>query len=141
MTDSSMSSKPPGVVTLIAIYLWIVAAASFLVGIALIIVRNEEQVLVDSGRTSGEILTMGIVELIMALIIVWAALGLRSRSRGARTLVATVAGIRIAVTVFLVAWYHTGGYVVAGAIHVILPLFVLWALYGNDKADAYFEGA
>lgn len=136
---TSEGIRRPGVVTLVVIYLWVVAISSLLVGIVLLIGSADDTTVEAANRTSTDLLVMGLVELVIGAVIVWVAMSLSRGAPGARTLVAVVAVIRIAVTVFSVAWYHTGGIVLAGALHILLPAFVLWALYGYDKSEAYFE--
>lgn len=131
--------KRPGVVTLVVIYLWVVAIASLLVGAAMAIGSQSDEVIAETGRTESELLWSGATELVIGGLVVIVAIALMYGSSGARTLVGVVMVLRIAATVFIVAINHTSGYLVAGAIHVILPIFVLWALYGNDKAEEYFE--
>lgn len=138
MTDTVRTGKRPGIVTLIVVYLWVVAIAAALVGIVLVIGQASDDVIAETGRTSSELLTMGIVELVIAVLVAAAALALGSGSRTARSFVAAVMVIRISATVFIVALNHTTGYLLAGLVHVVLPFFVLWALYGNDQTEAYF---
>lgn len=139
MSDSTMQVKRPGALTLVVIYLWVVAVAAVLVGAIVLIGSWSDEVIAETGRTATELRIMGIFELALGLVIVFAAVALSSGARGARTLVAVVAVLRIAVTVFLVAFAHTQAYLLAGLLHVLLPAFILWVLYGNDKVEAYFD--
>lgn len=139
MTDTSVSMKRPGLLTLIVIYLWVVAVGSILVGGIILIGSWSDDVIAETGRTASELRIIGVTELVIGVIVVLAAVALGSGSKGARTLVAAVAVIRIVATVFVVAFAHTNGYLIAGLLHVVLPIFVLWVLYGNDKVEAYFE--
>lgn len=139
MTDMAKTGKRPGIVTLIVIYLWVVAIASALVGAVLVIAQGQEDIVAETGRTSTELLIMGITELVIMLLVVWAAMALARGSETARAVVAAVMVIRIAATVVLVVWIHTQGYLIAGLLHVLLPFFVLYALYGNEKAHDWFE--
>jgi uncharacterized membrane protein (GlpM family) len=41
--------------------------------------------------------------------------------------------------VVLVVWLHTQGYLLAGLIHVLVPFFILYALYGNERASEWFD--
>lgn len=121
------------------VYLWAVAIVSLLVGLVLTIGSQSNEVIAETGRTESEILTMGIVELVIGVLVVLVALALASGSSGARMLVAGVMLVRIVATVVIVAANHTTGYFLAGFLHVLLPVFIIWAMYGNDKADAFFE--
>lgn len=137
--STTISHKRPGILTLVVIYLWVVAIAALLVGAILAIASFADDVVAETGRTASEIRIMGFTELAIGVIVLITAIALSSGAKGARTLVAAVAVLRIAATVFLVAFAHTSGYLLAGVLHILLPVFILWVLYGNDKVDAYFE--
>lgn len=138
MTEST-ATRRPGLLTLVTIYIWIVAIASLLVGAVVTIGSFNDEVIAETGRTATELQVIGITELAIGVIAVLVALALAGGSNGARTLVAVLAVLRILATVFLVAFAHTSGYLIAGVLHILLPLFILWVLYGNDKVEAYFE--
>jgi hypothetical protein len=36
-------------------------------------------------------------------------------------------------------FYHSGGFVQEGVVTLLIGTFILWALYGHDASDAYFE--
>jgi hypothetical protein len=134
-----MSAKAPGVVTLVGIYLWIIALVSAVSGIALMLMRNDAgtQALYDA--TSSELLITGGVEIVIGLIIAAAAVGLRNGSRGSRTFVAVLMGLRIAATMLALVLAPGAGMLAAALLHILVPVLVLWALYGSDKAEAYFD--
>ena len=84
MTDMAKAGKRPGIVTLIVIYLWVVAIASALVGAVLVIAQGQEDIVAETGRTSTELLIMGITVLVIMLLVVWAAMALARGSATAR---------------------------------------------------------
>ena len=45
----------------------------------------------------------------------------------------------MALAVYGLIAHHVGGYVYRGVFSLFLGLFVLWALYGNEESDRYFE--
>lgn len=139
MTESTMTVKRPGVITLIVIYLWVVAIGALLTGAAFVFGSTSDEVIAEVGRTKTELLWTGVAELVLGVLIVLVAIALMNGAPGARTLVAIVMMLRIAATVFIVATNHTSAYLLVGVLHVLLPLFVLWAMYGNDRSEAYFE--
>lgn len=86
-------------------------------------------------------LATGIVEAILAVLLVLVAMSLMSGSKGARLLIAVVMALRIAATAWMMVTHHESGFIWTGIFTVAFALFILWALYGDDRSEAYFEGA
>jgi hypothetical protein len=131
----------PGIISLITVWLWAIGLYNLLVGALVLISRNNEQTIAQlGGAEPNVILFAGISELVLGLGIVWTAASLGRGSRGARSLISFFMVARIVLTGLAVAagWGGTN-VLVAGVIHVLLPFAVLWALYGNDRADAWFN--
>lgn len=129
--------KRPGVVTFVGVLLYIQAflaavgaAAAFYV---LAVGEGSE-----AGLTDTNLWTAGIAETVAFLILLAAAMNLMGGSRGARTFVAVVVGIRLALVVWVMLTHHTGGFLWNGIIAAAMSLFILWALYGHDASEAYF---
>ncbi len=139
MTDQAAAGKRPGIVTLIVVYLWVVAFSSALVGAVFVIAQSQDDIVAETGRTSTEILIIGIAELIVMLLVVWAAMALARGSETARVVIAAVMIVRISTTIVLVAWLYTQGYLLAGVVNVLVPIFVLYTLYGNERASDWFD--
>jgi hypothetical protein len=91
--------------------------------------------LLETGRTATELRIVGGTELVLGFITVLAAVLLAQGWQAARTFVAF---LRIGATVFVVVSYHTTGYLLVGVLHMLLPIFVLSVLNGNDQVDEYF---
>jgi hypothetical protein len=75
----------------------------------------------------------------MAVILFFVASGLMRGSHGYRTFVAIVEGLRMASALFLMLFHHGGSFVDSGIVTLLVGTFVLWALYGHDASDGYFE--
>ena len=60
-------------------------------------------------------------------------------SRNARLIVAFVQGLGIAAVLFEMVLHHSSGFIAQGVVQIAIHSFILWSLYGNDKADAFFE--
>jgi hypothetical protein len=43
------------------------------------------------------------------------------------------------VVIYIFIAHHVGGYVYRGVFSLFVGVFVLWALYGNDESDQFFE--
>jgi hypothetical protein len=131
----------PGIVSLITVWLWAIGFYNLLVGALVLISRDNEQTIAYLGGVEpGVVLFAGISEVVLGLGIIWTAVSLRRGARGARGLIAFFMVARIVLTGLAVAagWGGTN-VLVAGVIHVLVPFVVLWALYGNDRADAWFN--
>lgn len=61
-------------------------------------------------------------------------------SKGIRLFVAIVQCVSMAGAIYILVAYHVGGYVYRAVFSLFVGVFVLWALYGNDESDRYFEG-
>jgi hypothetical protein len=132
----------PGVVTFIAVIMYIQAALAAIAGVSLIIWRNDvldwleqEGAPLSSGGLTGTI----IAEFIAAVLLFLAAAGLMRGSSGWRLVIAVVEGIAMALAVYTLIAHHVGGYVYRSVFTLFIGVFVLWALYGNDQSERYFD--
>jgi hypothetical protein len=132
----------PGVVTFIAVIMYIQAALAAIAGVSLIIWRNDvldwleqEGAPLSSGGLTGTI----IGEFIAAVLLFLAAAGLMRGSSGWRLVIAIVEGIAMALAVYTLIAHHVGGYVYRSVFTLFIGVFVLWALYGNDQSERYFD--
>jgi len=132
----------PGVVTFIAVIMYIQAALAVIAGVSLIIWRNDvldwleqEGAPLSSGGLTGTI----IAEFIAAALLFIAAAGLMRGSSGWRLVIAVVQGIAMALAVYTLVAHHVGGYVYRSVFTLFVGVFVLWALYGNDQSEQFFD--
>ncbi len=132
----------PGVVTFLAVIMNIQAALAVIAGVSLIIWRNDvldwleqEGAPLSSGGLTGTI----IGEFIAAAILFLAAAGLMRGSSGWRLVIAVAEGISMALAVYTLIAHHVGGYVYRSVFTLFVGVFVLWALYGNDQSERYFD--
>ena len=132
----------PGVVTFIAVIMYIQAALALIAGVSLIIWRNDvldwleqEGAPLSNGGLTGTI----IAEFIAAALLLIAAAGLMRGSSGWRLVIAVVQGIAMALAVYTLIAHHVGGYVYRSVFTLFVGVFVLWALYGNDQSERFFD--
>jgi hypothetical protein len=130
--------KRPGVITFIGVLLYINAALAAIASIASFVARGTDEALA-LGLSDDSLLTSGIAEAIAAVLLVFAAWYLMSGASGARLVVAIVVGIRLALLVWVMLTHHVGGFLWTGLISAGFGLFILWALYGDDRSEKYFE--
>jgi uncharacterized membrane protein len=131
----------PGIITLISVWLWAIGLYNVLVGLLTIITKDNASTRELYGSAEPSIiLWAGVVELVVGLAIVYTASALGRGSKGARGLISFFMITRIVLTGLAVAagWGGTN-VLLAGIIHILLPFAVLWAMYGNDRADAWFN--
>lgn len=93
-----------------------------------------------TGRDGDYILGTAIGEFIVAALLFLVASAIMSGAKWARLVTAIVVGLNIAVVSWWMITHFGGGLQWRALITVGLGIFVLWALYGNDQSEAYFEG-
>jgi hypothetical protein len=143
MTTASAPSTTarPGVITFIAVIMYIQAALAAIAGVAILIWRNDvldwleqEGAPLSSGGLTGTIIS----EFVAAALLFLAAAGLMRGSSGWRLVIAIVQGFAMALAVYTLIAHHVGGYVYRAVFTLFIGVFVLWALYGNEQSDRYF---
>ena len=141
-TTYGTPARRPGVVTFIGVILYVQGALAAVAGISLLIWRND---VLDWLEQEGAPLTDGaltgtiIGEFVAAALAFLAAAGLMRGSSGWRLVIAIVQGIAMAFAVYTLVAHHVGGLVYRAVFTLFVGVFVLWALYGNDQSDRYFE--
>ena len=58
---------------------------------------------------------------------------------GIRLLVAIVRCFASGTAIYVLVLHHVGGLVYRGVFSLFVGVFALWALYGNDEPDRYFD--
>lgn len=140
-----MSMKPqrPGVVTFIGVILYIQAFLAAISAVVLLAFRDDVQDFLEqagSPLSDGSITGTVIGEAIAAILLLIVGAGIMSGSRGMRTFVAIVEALVMGVALYSMVTHHAGAYLYRGFFTLLVGVFVLWALYGNDRSEAFFEG-
>ena len=60
-------------------------------------------------------------------------------SSGWRIVITVVQSLAMALAVYTLIAHHVGGLVYRSVFTLFVGVFVLWALYGNDESDRFFE--
>ena len=135
-------ARRPGVVTFIAVILYVQGALAAVAGISLLIWRSDirdwleqEGAPLSDGALTGTI----IGEFIAAVLLFLAAGGLMRGSSGWRIVITVVQSLAMALAVYTLIAHHVGGLVYRSVFTLFVGVFVLWALYGNDESDRFFE--
>lgn len=130
--------KRPGVVTLIGVIMLLQATFTLVGGVVLLALNTQERILAETGLSSSQLVTSGVVSLVVGAVVGLVSLLLLAGSRVARGLVAAVQVLNVAFAAWVMFAHHTGAYLYQGLLTVGIALFVLWALF-NERADEYFE--
>jgi len=142
-TQSQSGVQRPGVVTFIGVVLYIQAFMAAVAALSLLIWRNDildflerEGTALSSGAFTGTI----IGEAIAAVLAFVVGNGIMRGSNGFRLFVAITQGLTMALATYTLIAHHVGSYAYRGVFSLFVGVFVLWALYGNEQSDKYFEG-
>lgn len=132
--------RRPGVITFVAIILYINAAIAIFTGLFAWIGRGEADVQAALGLEEDQFIWLLIVELVLGLLVLIVAGGIMNGARWARTLVTIGMGFRLLqAALFAMLGGQGGSVLIAAVLYAIIPLIVLWAVWGNDKGEAYFH--
>ena len=141
-TSAQPPTRRPGVVTFIGIVLYLQAFLAAVAAISLLIWRDD---VIDFLEREGTALSSSAIngtvigEAIAAILLLLVANGIMRGSNGFRLFVAIVQSLAMGLAVYTLIAHHVGGYVYRGVFTLFVGIFVLWALYGNDESDRYFE--
>ena len=133
-------TQRPGVITFIGVIMLIQAALNLVAGIVMIALNSQQRIIDETNLTSGELITSGVISLVVGVIVAAVTLALLAGSRVARGLVAAVQVLLVISATWHMFFNHTGAWLFSGLLQVAIAVFVLWALY-NEKADAYYAKA
>lgn len=135
-------ARRPGVVSFIGVMLYVQAFLAAVAAISLLIWRDD---VLDYLEKEGSPLADGaftasiVSEVIAAALLLFVANGIMRGSSGMRLFVAIVQGLSMASAIYVLVAHHVGGYVYRGVFSLFVGVFILWALYGNDESDQFFE--
>jgi hypothetical protein len=131
--------RRPGVVTFIGVVLYIQAFLNAVAAVAIFLFRDDRDVLSATGATADELLWVSLGAAIIAVLLFIVGSGILGGSRGARLFVAIVTAINMGSAIWIMFVYHQGGFLFSGLVTIGVGVFVLWALYGHERSEAYFE--
>jgi hypothetical protein len=141
-TSYETPTRRPGVVSFIGIILYVQAFLASVAAISMLIWRND---ILDFLEKEGSPLSDGaftgsiIGEVIAAALLFVVGNGIMRGSNGMRLFTAIVQCFSMGLAVYVLVAHHTGGLVYRAVFSLFVGVFVLWALYGNDESDKYFE--
>lgn len=123
-------------ISVLTILMYIAAILDIAAGVFLLIESDEvaEAAEVSSSAITGTAIGLLVAGVIIGLL----AMGLRKASNGVRLLIGVVAVLRIAASIYIIFAYPTVRY--EGIVMGVLSLVVLYFLYGDEDAKAFFDG-
>lgn len=134
-TEPAPTPTRPGVVTFIG---WIILIKSAMAAVAAIFAFFG--VFTDNtGLSDSQLIVVGTVEALLAILLFWAGNTLMSGNRSARTFVGVVLGLRLIATTVVVLTHHEAGYLTLSLLGAAIAVLALWALYAHDSSVEYFE--
>ncbi|MET0863947.1 MAG: hypothetical protein ABWZ98_06395 [Nakamurella sp.] len=139
MTNPNFLNEPtrrPGGITLLAVLIVISGLLGLFGAIAVIIGRGNDEFVRNTSVSSGTLLWVGIVGVIIALVYLAVARGLTRGSGLARGLCTLVAILSLASGIYGI-FIHSGNLRWSSLGSAILAFFVLVLLY-SPKANAFF---
>lgn len=135
-------TRRPGVVSFIGVILYIQGLLAAVAAVSMLIWRNDvldflekEGSPISDGAFTGTI----IAEAVLAILLIIVANGIMRGSNATRLFVAVVQGLSMAMAIYVLVAHHVGGLVYRAVFSLFVGVFVLWALYGNDESDRFFE--
>jgi hypothetical protein len=134
--------KRPGIVTFVGVVILLQSFLNLVAGVVLLAFRDDVQsYLAENGAdlSDGAATGSAIGSFIAALLLLVVGAGILRGSRGWRLFVVIVEGFNMAVALFLMIAHPHGSYFSQGIVTLLVGFFVIWALYGHDKSEAYFE--
>ena len=146
-TDGATNSwntikKRPGVISFIGVILYVQSSMAAVTALSLLIWREDilDFLLREDSPMSNGVFTGTIVgEAVSAVFLFVVARGLMRGSSGMRLFVAVVQILTMSLALYILLAFSVGGYVYRGVFSLFVGAFVLWALYGNDESDRFFE--
>lgn len=140
MTEEVDVGRRPGVVTFVAILLYIQAGMAVIAGIFAYLGRGDADVQASLGLAEDQFIWLLVVELVIAVLLLVIAGGINSGARWARMLVTIGMGLRLIQATILATLGGQGGAgLLAAILYAVIPLLVLWALWGHERGEAYFH--
>ena len=140
----SRPAQRPGVVTFIGVILYVQAFLAAVAAIVMLAFRSEVLDFLEkegSPLTDASVTGTIIGEGVAALLLFVVASGLMAGRRGIRAFVAIVECLLMGFALYAMLTHHTGAYLYRGLFSLLVGVFVLWALYGNDRSEAFFEAS
>ncbi len=134
------ATRPPFAVILVAIFGVIQGIIAALLGIGVIVERDDPQIADEIGYSSGWLIVWGIVAIGIGVVIAWLAISVARRSSFARWTLGFLSVVHLAGGLFTVfQWYDVNPW--QGVSAIVVSAIVLYLLFGVRGTREYFATA
>ncbi|MDO8147278.1 MULTISPECIES: hypothetical protein [Isoptericola] len=126
----------PGSVTFVVVLTWLVAIASVVGGVLMLLATDE--VLADAGIGASDAPVYAWVEIALGLVVALVAVGLGNGNRFSRFLVTLLMALRVVLSLWVViVWGEYAGFwsALLSGLFALLIIVMLW----NARANAFFR--
>jgi hypothetical protein len=130
-------ARRPILLSIVTILMILSGAFAVISGVILAVFSGNDSLQRDSGESSSTLLTLGITGIILGLIHIWLAMGLRRGSRFIRGLVGIYEIVQIAAALWALIALHAQ-YRVNAIMTILISLFVLWYLFVHQQSRVFF---
>mgnify|MGYP000218172773 CR=1 FL=1 len=141
MTETTTAPARPGLITFVGILVYIQAFAYLAGSVLYFVAAGFDNVAEGLGQTDTMVLLIvAIVELLFALFFLFVARGVMAGAPWARLWLTIGAAVRIIISGILTTGAlmgdsdNTG----SGLVSILLPLAILFVIWGTDKGNAFF---
>jgi len=134
-SGSALTPERPGIITFIAWLLIIKSAMAAVTAVFALFGFFTD----STGLTDSQLLTVGVAEAVIAILLLWAGNSLLSGNKKARNFVGAVIGIRLVATAIVMLTHHQGGYLAVSFFGAAIGLLALYALFTDKNSEDYFE--
>lgn len=134
-SGSALTPERPGIITFIG---WLLIIKSAMAAVTAVFALFGFFT-VDTGLTDAQLLTVGVAEAVIAILLLWAGNNLLAGNKNARNFVGAVIGIRLVTTAVVMLTHHQGGFLAVSFFGAAIGLLALYALFTDKNSEEYFE--
>ena len=136
--------RRPGVVTFVGVIILIQAFLAAVVAVVTLAFKDEvNDFLASQGgtQTDASITGSAIGAAIAALFLFLVGSGILRGSRGWRLFVVLVQAANMGYALYLMITHPHSAFITSGLVTLLIGVFVIWALYGHQASEEYFDAA
>ena len=138
--SSAIAPRRPWYLTLIGVLGIIQGIVTLIAGIALVVERNDQDLLGNVDVSSDALLATGIAALIIGAVTILVAAGLLRGSNAARVILGVVELFHLGGGLYVLI-AHSGVSRWDGLWAIIWALLILWIIFGSERSEAFFDRA
>lgn len=129
--------RPPVTVILVAVFGVVEGVLAALLGVGVIVERNDPEIAGKLGYSSGWLIVYGIIAIAIGVVIAWLAISVARRNSFARWTLGFLAIVHLAGALFTVfQWYEVNPWQGVGG--VVISAIVLYLLFWSRSTREFF---